>query len=71
MNEGVLRKMDTALQNELARLGRRSRNGRGALGVHRIARQLAGMKKRSSTWLSRARLWEPRRPRPMPWTSIR
>ena len=56
MNEGVLRKMDTALQNELARLGKRSRNGGSALGVRRIARRFAGMKKRSSTWLSNARL---------------
>lgn len=55
MNEGVLRKMDTALQNEVARLGRRSRNGGSARGAHRIARQFARMKKRSSTWLSRAR----------------
>ena len=53
MNEGVLRKMDTALQNELARLGKRSRNGGSALGVRRIARRFAGMKKRSSTWLSK------------------
>ena len=48
MNEGVLRKMDTALQNELARLGRRSRNGRGARGVPSIARPVAGVKNRSS-----------------------
>ena len=45
MNEGVLRKMDTALQNELARLGKRSRNGGSALGVRRIARRFAGIEK--------------------------